>query len=83
MELANGFQELCDPSEQRARFEAEQRAQLKQGQPARVIDENLLAALDAGLPACAGVALGVDRLLMKIMKKQHIKDVLSFDWERV
>jgi lysyl-tRNA synthetase class 2 len=76
-ELANGFHELNDPKEQRARFEKERdHADLAQ---TRQIDEFLLAALEHGLPDCSGVALGIDRLLMLKSEKAKIKDVLTMD----
>ncbi len=78
VELANGFYELTDPIEQRQRFEQDllKRRQLKQS--IYPIDERFLAALEAGLPDCAGVALGLDRLLMLIIKAAHINEVLAF-----
>jgi lysyl-tRNA synthetase class 2 len=73
-ELANGYHELTDAAEQRRRFEAE-----AQGRP---VDENLLAALTHGMPECAGVAMGLDRLLMMVLGTDNIADVLAFDWSR-
>ena len=64
IELANGFHELSAPQEQRARFAADNAARARAGLPVYPLDERLLAALDHGLPDCAGVALGLDRLLM-------------------
>ncbi|NIW23887.1 MAG: EF-P lysine aminoacylase GenX, partial [Gammaproteobacteria bacterium] len=63
IELANGFAELTDAREQRARFEAERLVQMRHGGTPPPIDEALLAALAHGLPECAGVAVGVDRLV--------------------
>lgn len=83
LELANGFHELADADEQRQRFEHDNRERVNADKPAMPIDQYFIQALEKGLPDCSGVALGVDRLLMKIMNKQHIKDVLSFDWTRV
>ena len=81
MELANGFHELADHAEQRRRFELENQHRRQMGLPAMPLDEPLLAALEQGLPDCAGVALGVDRLLMLIAGKMEIAAVLSFDSE--
>ncbi|WP_457677097.1 EF-P lysine aminoacylase EpmA [Thiolapillus sp.] len=78
VELANGFHELTDAGEQRRRFEAENAQRRKNGQPELPMDENLLAALEQGLPDCAGVALGLDRLLMLKLKASRLEDVLSF-----
>ncbi len=64
VELANGYQELTDPTEQRRRFEQDQQRRGRLGLPSMPIDEALLAALERGLPDCAGVALGFDRLVM-------------------
>jgi len=64
IELANGYQELTDPEEQRRRFNHDKRRRQSLGMPDMPIDTDLLAALERGLPKCAGVALGVDRLLM-------------------
>jgi lysyl-tRNA synthetase class 2 len=82
LELANGFHELSDADEQRRRFEADQACRERMGLEPRVADEALLVALEHDLPDCAGVALGVDRLLMVATGSQHISDVLSFDWPR-
>jgi lysyl-tRNA synthetase class 2 len=78
MELANGFVELADAAEQRARFEAERHTRTARGLPAPPADERLLAALAAGLPECAGVALGFDRLLMLAGGAQDIGAVMPF-----
>jgi lysyl-tRNA synthetase class 2 len=77
LELANGFGELTDPAEQRARFAADQRARAERGKPVHPIDERLLDAL-AHLPPSAGIALGVDRLAMLACGADHIGDVLPF-----
>jgi lysyl-tRNA synthetase class 2 len=82
IELANGFHELRDPQEQRARFEAEQAVRRAAGRREVPLDEALLAALEHGLPGCAGVALGVDRLLMCMLGAEHLSDVLAFDYAR-
>lgn len=83
LELANGFHELANAKEQQQRFEQDNRERVNADRPPMPIDHNFIQALENGLPNCSGVALGVDRLLMKMMNKQHIKDVLSFDWTRV
>jgi elongation factor P--(R)-beta-lysine ligase len=76
LELANGFGELTDPLEQRARFLADQtRKQRLYGQ-IYPIDEDFLAALHHGLPACAGIALGFDRLVMLATHAENIEAVL-------
>jgi elongation factor P--(R)-beta-lysine ligase len=76
LELANAFQELTDPEEQRARFLADQaRKQALYGET-YPIDEDFLAALEHGLPNCAGIALGFDRLVMLCTGAAHIEDVL-------
>ena len=79
MELANGYQELTDPDEQLRRFEHENRLREMRGESAVPVDARLIAALRHGLPDCSGVALGVDRLLMAILKLDRIDAVLAFD----
>ena len=64
IELANGYHELTDADEQMRRFESDNQQRLQAGEPARDIDAGLMAAMNRGLPNCAGVALGVDRLLL-------------------
>lgn len=78
MEIANGFNELRESTEQRARVEADlmKRREAMLDEPA--IDEHFLSALEAGLPKCAGVALGLDRLLMVLSKTCNIKEVNTF-----
>lgn len=80
VELANGYHELCDADEQRARFARDLAVRGGRGAPLPPVDERLLAALAHGLPACAGVALGVDRLLMAMLGAPRIADVLAFDF---
>ena len=82
VELANGYRELTDPSEQRRRFEADNAVLAARGEAPRPLDERLLAALESGLPDCAGVALGLDRLLMLKLGADSLADVLAFDWSR-
>ncbi|UAX42435.1 elongation factor P--(R)-beta-lysine ligase [Pasteurella canis] len=81
LELANGFHELTDVNEQLRRFEQDNVQRQKIGLPQRAIDKRLLAALQAGVPNCSGVALGVDRLLMIALQAQTIKDVIAFGIE--
>ncbi|WIG55422.1 MAG: Translation elongation factor P Lys34--(R)-beta-lysine ligase [Rhodanobacteraceae bacterium] len=76
-ELANGYHELNDAAEQGARFERDNARRRERGQRELPIDEDLLAVLDR-LPDCAGVALGVDRLLMHLLDTDDIRDVLAF-----
>ena len=78
LELANGYSELTDADEQRARFEAERRKRRDTGLPAPPVDEDLLAALSHGLPACAGVAVGVDRLVALAAGLGNVADTMSF-----
>ena len=83
MELANGFHELQDANEQRKRFEKNNAARRELQLEVMPIDELFLAGLHSGLPDCAGVALGVDRLVMLAAGKNSIHDVISFDVSRV
>jgi lysyl-tRNA synthetase class 2 len=82
VELANGYCELTDAVEQRQRFTRDNALRRERGQSERPVDEYLLAALAHGLPACSGVALGIDRLLMLAIGASRIQDVLAFDWQR-
>ncbi|WP_448097899.1 EF-P lysine aminoacylase EpmA [Luteibacter yeojuensis] len=76
-EVANGYHELNDPVEQRVRFERDNAKRRARGQHEVPIDENLLAVLGR-MPDCAGVALGVERLLMVLARTDAIADVLAF-----
>lgn len=82
VELANGYHELRDAGEQRTRFERDLSVRAARGAIRPPLDERLLSALAHGLPECAGVALGVDRLLMAMLGTDRIADVLAFDFER-
>jgi lysyl-tRNA synthetase class 2 len=82
IELANGYCELRDVQEQRLRFEQDNERRVSCGKDPRPLDENLLAALQHGLPYCSGVALGIDRLVMLAAGKSDIREVLAFDWSR-
>lgn len=81
LEMANGYHELNDPAEQRARFEADLARRRARNAAEPAIDERLLAALPK-LPDCAGVALGVDRLMMALLGTDKIADVVAFPFER-
>ncbi|MCH8544078.1 MAG: EF-P lysine aminoacylase GenX [Alcanivorax sp.] len=78
MELANGYHELTDATEQAQRFQTDQTRRSALGLPGMTGDPRLLGALTAGLPDCAGVALGLDRLLMCQLGANSIRDVLAF-----
>ncbi len=78
MELANGYAELADAEEQRSRFRQDQERRLELGLESVAEDKRLLQALEHGLPQCAGVALGIDRLLMVLTGAESIDRVLSF-----
>jgi elongation factor P--(R)-beta-lysine ligase len=82
VELANGFNELSSAAEQRARFNQDNAERHRAGLPAFSPDELLLAALEAGLPECSGVALGFDRTLMLATGAKTIDEVLPFPTER-
>lgn len=82
IELANGFHELAQASEQRSRFEKDNAGRQRLGLPVQPLDERLLAALGAGLPDCAGVALGFDRVVMLATAAAHIDEVLPFPTAR-
>ncbi len=81
VELANGYTELEDESEQRRRFNSENNLRIETGKEPRPIDERLLAALGSGLPFCSGVAVGLDRLLMLQMDCSSILETLTFSWD--
>jgi elongation factor P--(R)-beta-lysine ligase len=78
MEIANGFNELIDADEQVSRFEKELITRKNKNLVETPLDENFLAALRAGLPECSGVAVGIDRLLMVLSKKDDINEVNTF-----
>lgn len=82
LELANGYHELTDAQEQRGRFQRDLETRAKRDDRPLPIDRHLLDALDIGLPDCAGVALGVDRLLMGMLGAASIDEVLAFPFAR-
>ncbi len=78
LELANGWAELTDAAEQRRRFDADQGVRRRRGLPVRPIDEAFLGALERGLPDCAGVALGVDRLVAVAAGLRSVAATVAF-----
>ena len=82
VELANGYHELRDATEQTARFANDVRVRQSRGAEVPPTDTRLLAALTSGLPGCAGIALGIDRLLMAMLGAAGIADVLAFEFPR-
>jgi lysyl-tRNA synthetase class 2 len=78
IEIANGFHELSDADEQRRRFLRDLATRRERGQPEPPIDEHLLSALAAGMPDCAGVALGFDRLVAIALKAERLSDAMAF-----
>ena len=82
LELANGFHELGDPDEQTRRFAGDLETRARHGRPRRETDRHFLGALAAGLPDCAGVALGFDRVMMVATRASRIDDVIPFPIER-
>ena len=83
MELANGYDEETDAKVLRARFERDRQSRSKLGRPIPEIDEKLLAALEHGLPPCAGVAFGLDRLLMLLSGVDSIGEVIAFPIDQI
>jgi lysyl-tRNA synthetase class 2 len=77
LELANGFAELCDPVEQRSRFEEERALRLSLGKPTWGIDESFLGDLPA-MGNAAGIAFGIDRFVMLLTNASSINDVIPF-----
>lgn len=82
VELANGFHELTDAGEQARRFSDDAARRAQSGAHGPPPDARFLAALGHGLPDCAGVALGLDRLLMRALGAPAIEQVLAFPWPR-
>ena len=82
IEIANGFHELCDANEQLKRFKSENEYRKKHGLKEIPIDHHLIEALKGGMPASAGVAVGLDRLLMKIFGCNNIHEVMTFPHDR-
>lgn len=78
LEIGNGFGELTDPTEQRNRFKMALMQRKHQKRPVPPMDDKLLAALENGLPACAGMAMGVDRIVALVGKLPNIAKAISF-----
>ena len=78
MELANGFSELNDPSEQHERFLDQVRRRERGDDEAMVMDEDYIRALSYAMPPAAGIGIGIDRLVMLLTNKQSIRDVILF-----
>ena len=78
IELANGFHELTDAKQQKLRFEQDNEIRAQLGKAKHMIDENFISALEHGLPSCAGVALGIDRLIMLALSASKIDQVITF-----
>ena len=78
IEVANGYRELTDAAEQRQRFLADRKFRARLGRPDVVPDPHLLAALDHGLPDCAGVAVGFDRVVMQVLGLRSLQEAISF-----
>jgi lysyl-tRNA synthetase class 2 len=82
LELANGYVELVDATEQAERFGNDLTSRKAEGKSIRPLDNGFLAALESGLPACAGVAVGFDRLMMLNTRVDDIRSVLTFPFDR-
>ena len=80
LELANGYHELTDTKEQRARFIEANQARINLGKNPLPLDEEFLAALEKGFPDSCGVAVGFDRLMMLRHRTSHIADIIPFVW---
>lgn len=78
LELANGFRELADGLEQRRRFAQDLQTRRRRAQAVNPLDERLLAALEHGLPDCAGVALGFDRMVMAALRLPSLEATMTF-----
>ncbi|REL34023.1 elongation factor P--(R)-beta-lysine ligase [Thalassotalea euphylliae] len=78
IELVNGFHELTDQAQQLQRFEEDNQQRELMGLESRAIDQKFISALSHGLPACSGVALGIDRLMMLALERESIKEVITF-----
>ncbi len=82
IEICNGYHELIDPNELRTRIKHQSALRSKENRPILPVESHLLQAMEAGLPACAGTALGFDRLVMLALGKQTVQEVIAFPFER-
>lgn len=79
VEIANAYTELTDAAAQRKRFELCRERRRSRGQEVYPLDEEFLSAMKSGMPPCAGIALGMDRLLMRLTGAHHISEVVAFE----
>lgn len=82
VEICNGYHELTDAAELRRRIARQASLREQEHRPALPAESYLLLAMEAGLPACAGTALGIDRLMMLALGKQTLEEVIAFPFER-
>jgi lysyl-tRNA synthetase class 2 len=82
IEIGNGYFELLDAVDQNGRFDMDIESRLRDGKPFVGKDKKFIDAVEAGLPPCAGIAIGVDRLLMGMLGSASIDEVMSFSWPR-
>ena len=82
IEIGNGYFELLDALDQNGRFDMDIESRLRDGKPFVGKDKKFIDAVEAGLPPCAGIAIGVDRLLMGMLGSASIDEVMSFSWPR-
>jgi elongation factor P--(R)-beta-lysine ligase len=82
IEICNGYQELTDPAELRRRIAVQQALRRREGSRPLPAESRLLAAMEAGLPECSGVALGFDRLLMAAVGAKSLSEVITFPFDR-
>ncbi|MDG0968578.1 MAG: EF-P lysine aminoacylase EpmA [Porticoccaceae bacterium] len=82
LEIANGYLELTNIDEQVNRFKDDMQYRMQEGKSLRAIDQKFVDAVLSGLPSCAGVAVGLDRILMRALNATAIDQVLAFSWHR-
>jgi len=81
LELGNGYQELSDGAANTRKLTRDARQRSREGRSGPVIDRRFLAAMQSGLPHCAGVAIGLDRVLLCRLGEKRLEQVISFAWE--